>query len=402
MSQFDNMRNKALGRLDASFADVIRGVNFPAYLAILANGATENRPSWDGLLSAIIKRARQEEAVITPGISEQGIEFILRSIFIDKQRPKNTGVREDIINAIVTAAVREVARRQGLPAPPEVITTVLTLLGTGDFFRLPGPFVVLARLQAPRELLDTELIQQVATTIAPQVTGFDASSIANILTALLREPRQPTSITGIDEALLTEILRLAANEAAGQLGVPIELDEARTALRLLRTGEFFRDAVDFSTTVLRTIPRLPGNVIVDIPRLPEDLLGLLLGILTDARRFPEDMLTFMTGVLRGSADPNVPLLRETLASLYEVGTLREVASLLRALFAPENESTRLALVLYARANGVPITQEHLDMLRDSILNVDNPNFGPILVAGVGFLRDRYPDELLERLQRLTM
>jgi len=406
MSQFDNMRNKTLVGLDASFTDVIRRINFPAYLALLANGSTQNRPSWDGLLKAIVKRAGQEEAVITPNFPDQGIESILRSLFIERQRPKTLGFRGEIIEAIVTAAVREVASRQGLPVSPKIISTVSTLLNTGDgtsgFFKQPGPFSVLARLQNPRELLQNELIQHLATEIAPQIAGVDEAGIITILTALFAEPRQPDSLAGIDDAVLTEILRLAANEAAGQLGVPIEVDEARAALRLLLTGEFFRDAVDFSTVVLRTIPRLPGDILSDIPSLPRDILGLLQGIVTDVRDFPHAMVSLIEGIFTDSANPNVPLLRETIARLYEVATLREIASLLRALIAPENETARLALVLYARANGVPITQQHLDVLRDSILNVDNPNFAPILVTGVDFLRDRYQDDLLERLQQFVL
>jgi hypothetical protein len=401
MSQFENMRNKPFVGLDNSLTEVIRGINFPAFLALLANGATQNRPSWNGLQEAIVTRAGQEEAIITPNFPAQGIVSILRSLFIERQRPKTLGFRGDVIEAIVRAAVREVASRQGLPVSPETIATVLTLLGTGDLFKQSGPFSVLARVNDPRELLGDDLIRQLAITIAPQIVGGDEARIVSILVALLVEPRQPDSLAGINNEVLTQILRLAANEAAGQLGVPITVDEARTALRLLLTGEFFRDAVGFSTVVIQTIPRLPGDILTDIPSLPRHVFGLLQGVVTDTARFPTDLSDFITGVLHGS-DPHVPLLHNTLARLYEVGTLREIASLLRALIAPENETARLALVLYARANGIPITQQHLDILRKSVLNDENPDFAPIVVAGVDFLRDRYQGELLGRLQNLVL
>lgn len=114
------------------------------------------------------------------------------------------------------------------------------------------------------------------------------------------------------------------------------------------------------------------------------------------------MRTAIESILNGSHAPDSTFLHNTLGQFYDVATLREIATLLRALFAPENETARLALILYARANGVPITQQHLDVLRDSILNVENPDLAPILEAGVGFLRERYHDKLLGRLQGLVL
>jgi hypothetical protein len=190
MSQFDTLRNQAIARLDPTLGAVVQRTNVPAFLALLTNGVTQNRPHWEGLLTAIIHRARQEEAVITPGISEHAIESIVRSLFVERQRPKTLGIRSDIVTAIVNAAVREVASRQGLPVSPELQATMLTSLGTGSFFQFPGPFAVLTRLQEPRELLGEELLQQLATTIAPRIAGLDAEKIARTLTGLLVEPRR--------------------------------------------------------------------------------------------------------------------------------------------------------------------------------------------------------------------
>lgn len=190
MSQFDTLRDLAVARLDPTLGDVVRRTNIPAFLSLLVNGATQNRPSWEGLLNAIITRARQEEAVITPGVSEQAIESIVRSLFMERQHPKTLGIRGDIVNAVVNAATREVASRQGLSVSPELLTTMLTSLGTGSFFHFPGPFVVLTRLQDPRELLGEELLWQLALTIAPQVAELDAATISRSLHALLVEPRR--------------------------------------------------------------------------------------------------------------------------------------------------------------------------------------------------------------------
>jgi hypothetical protein len=186
------------------------------------------------------------------------------------------------------------------------------------------------------------------------------------------------------------------------LGVPIEVEEARAALQLLLTGEFFRDVIEFSSIVLRTVPRLPVAVAGDLPRLPATLLGLLRGIVLDTVRFPQDVRTSIEAILNGATAPDAIPLRNTLGRFYDVATFREIATLLRTLLSPENETARLALILYARANGVPITQQHLDVLRDSVLNVENPDLAPILEAGVGFLRERYQGQLLGKLQGLVL
>jgi hypothetical protein len=55
---------------------------------------------------------------------------------------------------------------------------------------------------------------------------------------------------------------------------------------------------------------------------------------------------------------------------------------------PENRTARLVIVLTARAHGVPVRAEHLDLLQRAI-DRDDPDLGPLLVAAVETLAQSY-------------
>jgi hypothetical protein len=59
-----------------------------------------------------------------------------------------------------------------------------------------------------------------------------------------------------------------------------------------------------------------------------------------------------------------------------------VAETVRRIIAPDNETVRLAILLYARTHGIPLTPEGLDALRDGPLDSRDPDLGPALAAGV--------------------
>ena len=63
---------------------------------------------------------------------------------------------------------------------------------------------------------------------------------------------------------------------------------------------------------------------------------------------------------------------------------------------------RLALVLYARANGFPIDEADIDTVLDSLPDPDAPDPGPVLADVAMVLKERYGtgelDAALEALQ----
>jgi hypothetical protein len=97
-------------------------------------------------------------------------------------------------------------------------------------------------------------------------------------------------------------------------------------------------------------------------------------------------------LLDGDLDKSPVVLGHTLRSLYGFATLASTVKMIRALISPDNQTVRLAIALYARANGIPITPEDLDILRDRVFNLENPDLGPALIAAWDRLEDRVGGE----------
>ncbi|MGH7348980.1 MAG: hypothetical protein ACREI6_03110, partial [Candidatus Rokuibacteriota bacterium] len=72
----------------------------------------------------------------------------------------------------------------------------------------------------------------------------------------------------------------------------------------------------------------------------------------------------------------------TLRWLYGQATAAAVAEAVRRIIARDNETARLAILIYARAHGIPLTSEGLDALHDGPLDSGDPDLGPALAAGV--------------------
>jgi hypothetical protein len=81
---------------------------------------------------------------------------------------------------------------------------------------------------------------------------------------------------------------------------------------------------------------------------------------------------------------------------------KEVAETLRALIGPENRTIRLAILIYARTQGVDIDEEDLDALYQAI-DPANPDLSPLLNRGLDRLTTQYSGagEALAILRRLA-
>jgi hypothetical protein len=85
------------------------------------------------------------------------------------------------------------------------------------------------------------------------------------------------------------------------------------------------------------------------------------------------------------------VLTHTLRVLYATASIAAISEMIRTLLAKDNETFRLAVVVYARSAGIPIQDADLDVLRESAFNTDEPDLGPIL--------DRAIERLEENLGR---
>jgi hypothetical protein len=123
--------------------------------------------------------------------------------------------------------------------------------------------------------------------------------------------------------------------------------------------------------------------------LPHRFVILLAAITQDVAGTPFIPLRVLQDLLDDGKLNHPPgVLRHTMASLLGFASLATTAHMISELISPENRSVRLALVVYAHANGIPLEDADLDLLRNDVLNTDHPDLGPVLVAAV----DRYLDQ----------
>lgn len=243
-----------------------------------------------------------------------------------------------------------------------------------------GVFIAAAAKRAARER-------------ALQRAGLDAEAIEDIFAAILVDRRVPAEVLGNEKAL-TVLLRAAL---ASQ-GIEASPKEVRDIQALLASGEFFGDVVDVTGAVFRVLPRLPRAILKDIPEMPSLPGTLVGGLFGDLGALLGGLRTIVDDIGEdGRLDVTPQVLNRTLTTLYGVATVDTTRSLIRELIDPKNRSVRLAIVLYARANGIPIKEKHLDVLRDSVLSSRDPDFGPALAVAAKALATRYEAPELEEM-----
>jgi hypothetical protein len=256
---------------------------------------------------------------------------------------------------------------------------------------LPGLLALLGGSGGAAGKLGPELIGAAARRLAelPAVreAGLSADDVGRLLTRLFAPKERPEHGLN-DEDLLRKLLPEAVSVLAGESGVPITPDEARRVARLLMTGEFFRDAGAATAAVLCVVPGLPIALVDDARSSRWRSLALLWAVLRDLGGAPGQARAVLAGLLGGTLDPPPAVLGHTLRALYGFATLRSALRTISELIHPSNETVRLAIVLYARANGIQIEPADLDALRASVLDPRDPNLGPMLVAAWARLEQR--------------
>jgi hypothetical protein len=213
--------------------------------------------------------------------------------------------------------------------------------------------------------------------VAGQAGAADGEGLRRALEQLFVARRTPDD-AGADETLIRAI------QAGGALarGLPVTPAEAARVVELLRSGEFWSDAAGATGAVLRLTRELPRALLRDVPRTPARLEELHEALVRDGAEGPGHMGRIAEDLLDGRLDRPPSPFTNTLRWLYHAAAPSAVAETVRRIIAPDNETARLAVLLYARAHGIPLTPEGLDALRDGPLDSRDPDLGPALVAGV--------------------
>lgn len=243
------------------------------------------------------------------------------------------------------------------------------------------------------------------------VDGFGAGPTLLLAALGTRGNTPPPAGTANDgrtpQPITRELVEKVLQEAADRAGVPVRPDEARKVLELLRTGELHRDLASGVTSLLVLVHVAPSRLVDEVlalPTLPGDLLRAVASDLSSAR---SELATrqLLRDIKDGRIDDPPNFLRETLRVVLSRATINGVVETVRSLIAPENETFRLALMVYARSQGFDVTEKDIDALH-AALDPENPNLGLLFDSGLQYVRRRTggageASEIIQRLGFLT-
>ena len=171
--------------------------------------------------------------------------------------------------------------------------------------------------------------------------------------------------------------------------LPVTPAQAREVTALLGSpGAIAVDLVEITDAVVDATPGLPAALVHDIVTAPIRDWHVLRGVVVDTVEL----------VARPKEAPR-GLFRHTLRALHRSQTFSAAARLVRRVAHPENRTARLAIVLTARAHGIPARTEHLDLLQRAI-DRDDPDLGPLLVGVVEGLAQSYGRDAVRLLLAL--
>ncbi len=73
------------------------------------------------------------------------------------------------------------------------------------------------------------------------------------------------------------------------------------------------------------------------------------------------------------------VLNDTMKGIYALPEFGDMIGTAHALLGKENESLRLALLIYARLNGINLKQEDIDKVRETVLDSKDPDLGAFMM-----------------------
>ena len=270
----------------------------------------------------------------------------------------------------------------------------------------PGLLAVLGTRKKRSGLLGAALLRAAAQDVA-----FEASPDAEIqpktVQHFLKEVLcRHLSLSDVsvresknDEAK-QELFEKGLSALARRSGLALSLDQTERIAALLSNGAFFRDIGSATAATLSTVRGLPLALAEDIRWSPR-AIRLLCALMRDLHGTPVSAWKAFAALRGGQLDDPPVVLVHTLRVLYATASIAAISEMIRILLAKDNETFRLAVVLYARSAGISIEDTDLDLLRDSLFNSDDPDFGPTLARAIERLEESLGrNALIDILERL--
>lgn len=193
--------------------------------------------------------------------------------------------------------------------------------------------------------------------------------------------------TASDDAML----KTAFEKATEQVIDSDDRAEVAKAIQLVKTGQFYQDIVSATKVSIGLIPQIRNSIGPELLR-PSTVRCPVSSVVNGIKGIvgnPD---------LRDIVD-NPIALEALLRCIYEQEGPKAVAQTAGVLL--QNDSVQLAVIAYARANGIDLNESDLDTLRETVLNTDDPNLDPLVEAGIARLKEEYGvDEFEPVIQRM--
>jgi hypothetical protein len=211
--------------------------------------------------------------------------------------------------------------------------------------------------------------------------------VALLAVAARDRPRQPL----VAEVLSPAVIERALDEIGRLRGVPVRVAEVRAVAELLTTGEVFADVATGLRATLVLVPRLPLALTRDaltLPDLPRTVADAIRADLRDDA--PRSLRDVLVDLQDGKLEGRRRILTNTLGVLLAEATPGVLVETIRALIGPENQTLRLAVLVYARTRGIDLDEEDLDALFRA-LDPAHPDLGVLLDRGLERVTTVYGD-----------
>jgi hypothetical protein len=244
-----------------------------------------------------------------------------------------------------------------------------------------------------------EFIDKAAKAIAarPELRnrGLDADGVARLLKGILVERKRPDELLS-DAEVRGLFLNVALKALQAQTGATLSKEEGEQVVALLASGQLFQDAATATATILHVIPGLPVALVRDVKGFPQRVALLGVAIARDVGDAPATVVQVVTDLLSdGDLDRQPAVMVHTFGALFRFASLRSVGDTIATLL--DNKSVRLAIVAYARANGVPLDESDILKVRSAVFASKKPDLGPLLGVALERLQKRYGKDQLARM-----
>ena len=208
--------------------------------------------------------------------------------------------------------------------------------------------------------------------------GISEDSAEVLFRSILVDRNLPEELRN-NPKLRDELIQVAIDKAGDRS--PIPPAEAKRAYELIESGEIFND-IFYSLNAIFSLITKPdrfSNLDDSFKETLASLMNLPGSILSDfdPKSAIDKISTQIEQVREGKLPEDPVILDNTLREIYSNSEVGYTIDIISALLAPENESIRIALLVYARLNGINLEQKDIDIIRDTILDRENPNLGSL-------------------------